>query len=800
MNRLTFYGILSALMLAAPTYGQQADDVFDEALTTTYDKVIASNEQRNYLEAFRQVTTAGNMIETSLQEHHLTASALNDFEFTARYWPIMKSKAEIAYMLGNHGVMKTVVSQLTQQLGGRQWDSERQQTRQQFLSDLSKIKGDYFYLTEQYDSAEIYLKKAIEWRKEVLDYDFEFFYAIHDDLAQLYYKRGQYAEAVKHLETVLSHDRFSQVARFSSDYDTERKRNEVSSQKAICLAQLGRYTEAMQEIEPVVSAYRKSGDKRLYAEALRKKAKIMMLQFDATDEYNTLSRQCYEDYLSISKAYIDSHFIRMNESEREQYWMAEQPFVTDCYRLEGKAPDLLYDVALYSKAVLLQMGREFEETMTETERKSVLASIRTTWRTVREKLPEKSCAIEFIVYERKGEAHLGALVLNKKSSRPAFIPISSVSALSEHIVAGRIRVKDVFADTQNENKINALYGDSLLYSMIWNEQIVKAIGHSVNVYFSPDGILHQLAIEFMTPCSLKGKRFFRLTTTRLLTQKHQKLQTDRMLACGGVEYGLTEKDTGTGNDELAYSLLAPMHIPLSPLPHSAEEIDSIAKIRRHHPEDKILRADSVTEDALNRLLGQYHILHISTHGLFSEVAKTGTDLFPASSDTQLSKSCLFLSGAEKNLHQEGFDATRHDGILSARELAKMDLGNVGLTVLSACMSGLGFITPDGVYGLQRGLKTAGVSAIISTLWSVNDEATSFFIVHFYRNLEKGMSVRDAFWTARESLMNFKQTYGTVSPTDERATGSFMQRHQSFTNQKFNQPYFYNAFILIDGLE
>ena len=86
----------------------------------------------------------------------------------------------------------------------------------------------------------------------------------------------------------------------------------------------------------------------------------------------------------------------------------------------------------------------------------------------------------------------------------------------------------------------------------------------------------------------------------------------------------------------------------------------------------------------------------------------------------------------------------------------MDLKGVDITVMSACMSGLGYITPDGVYGLQRGLKTAGVKTIISTLWSVDDEASSFFVIQLYKNLEAGMSVHEAFWTARETLQKYEK--------------------------------------------
>jgi hypothetical protein len=152
-----------------------------------------------------------------------------------------------------------------------------------------------------------------------------------------------------------------------------------------------------------------------------------MMQYDTTGQYSPEAVSCYQQYLSISRNYIDNHFVNMSESEREQYWMAEQPFVTDCFRLESKAPGLLYDVALYSKAVLLQMGRDFKDGMTVAERKKALSSIRINWKQVRAKLPADGCAIEFIVYEKNSEDHIGAIVLNKRSLTPVFIDIAPLT-------------------------------------------------------------------------------------------------------------------------------------------------------------------------------------------------------------------------------------------------------------------------------------------------------------------------------------------------------------------------------------
>lgn len=798
MSRKVLCTLLYVCTLTISLYGQQDHYVFDDELYEYYDKALDLNESNNYLDAYRQIVLAEKSITATLAECDIRASALGDNEFRYPYWAVKKSKAEIAYMLGIYTDMELISEELRQSLDSKKWAiglPEISSIIDCLEADVAKIDGSRYFLTEKYDSAETALNTAL--LKGNFNGNENFVVKVYGDMAQLHYKQGRYNKTLADIDSILANPLYRGVKRQSiSDLFIL----EVNSWKAICLARLGKFSEALEEIESVLNAHARTTNKRLYAETLRKKAKILMLEYDSTDEYNPSAKTCYQQYLSISKNFIDNQFIDMSESEREQYWMTEQPFVTDCFRMEGKAPELLYDVALYSKAMLLQMGRDFKEGMTKAEKRKSLSSIRVTWKQVRDCLPTSGCAVEFVTYEKKGENHIGALVIDKKSVCPTFIGIGKVSAISDYQLTENLKVRNVFADTQNKENINKLYNDTTLRTLIWNTEMVKAIGDCKDIYFSPDGIFHQLGIEYLTPKAIEGKKFFRLTTTRLLTQKKQMVHTDKMLLCGGVEYGFSTKDTIKGNDELAYSLLASLNLRIAPLPNSSVEADSIKAIRKHHTEDMALCADSVTEEALNRLLGKYHIVHISTHGLFAEVAKIGTEIRPSSTDQQLSKSCLFLSGSGKNLSSRDFDASTHDGILSARELAKKDLSSVGLAVLSACMSGVGYITPDGVYGLQRGLKTAGVKTIISTLWSVDDEASCLFMIHLYRNLEAGKGLHEAFRMAREALKKDEDEKKEGIKTLTSANSSFMQRRRTPFTPNFNNPYFYNAFILIDGIE
>jgi CHAT domain-containing protein len=212
----------------------------------------------------------------------------------------------------------------------------------------------------------------------------------------------------------------------------------------------------------------------------------------------------------------------------------------------------------------------------------------------------------------------------------------------------------------------------------------------------------------------------------------------------------TQNSTGdvlvVGNPTMPKIEIGELVTNLNPLPGAEREANQIADFFN----TDALIGSQATKATVMEKMQQARIIHLATHGLLHDFKGFGVPgaiaLAPNPPSSPLGKG-----------GQEGGDAI--DGLLTAGEIFDMKL-QADLVVLSACDTGRGDITGDGVIGLSRSLISAGVPSVLVSLWAVNDESTAFLMTEFYRNLQqnpdKAVALRQAMLTTMKQYPNPKQ--------------------------------------------
>jgi CHAT domain-containing protein/Tfp pilus assembly protein PilF len=212
-----------------------------------------------------------------------------------------------------------------------------------------------------------------------------------------------------------------------------------------------------------------------------------------------------------------------------------------------------------------------------------------------------------------------------------------------------------------------------------------------------------------------------LALTRQQHTKLQKVKPQEIIVVGNPSMPKVTLKIGEPPEQL-YSL-----------PAAKQEAIDIAKL--FHT-DALIGPDASKAKILLKL-SQAKIVHFATHGLLDDFKGLGVPGAIA----------LAPSGTGEV----------NDGLLTANEILDLKL-SAELVVLSACDTGRGRITGDGVIGLSRSLITAGVPSVIVSLWSVPDSPTAKLMVEFYRNwrerkMDKAQSLRQAMLTTMKTHSN-----------------------------------------------
>lgn len=647
------------------------------------------------------------------------------------------------------------------------------------LTSIYKLHGNYHYENSNFDLAETYYNKAQQLADNNPDVSYKSLtkLLLLRDKAQLYYRLENYLLATELMALA------DNIIEFQTPYEMGNDAWLITKLTyAMCLARMRNFEEAINIAETELNnAIDKTG--LAYAKAERMYAKILLL-YDA-DHAGAL--KAYKRYFKTQKQDAIENFGKMDSRKRNEYWQTLRPFITDCYRLEDIDPEFLYDVTLFAKGLLLQLDRMSGNNAASGK---ALKTLLYEWTDIQKRLKPHQSAIEFIQYEKDGKSKMAALVL-KSTGKPVFVSLTSPDDIIS--LAGK--------DMQSTNRTNKdkLYGNKKLHDLVWTDELKKSLYDIKKIYFAPDGYLHRLAIEYMPP--VENLELYRLTSTRRLMEDPIALASSSpMLFVGGVNYDL-DKSPGeeANNDVSAYTNYIGKSFPR--LSESSNEAKSIHDLRNNNA-DTLIVASKASESIFNELSPRYSSILVSTHGDFCASNSISTDIRTSEEDETMSQNIIAFAGVNTYLHDKNFNASSHyDGLLSAKEISQLDLSKCNLFTISACQSALGHISSDGVFGLQRGLKNAGVNIMLLSLWNVNSDATALLMKSFYDHLNNGMSIHKAFTSARNDLMTAQsETENTeVVYVFDAATMSSRPIHQSFS-KSYNAPQYVNAFIMIDALD
>lgn len=642
-----------------------------------------------------------------------------------------------------------------------------------YTASYYKLRGNCEYESGYFADAESYYNDAMEVINTFPDVDFRNTrLVLLRDMAQLHYRTGDYRRALECLEEVddMLQDGLYDIG--GDDWLVARLTY------AITLARLDRISQAL-AIAKEELARAKDKKSLAYARAERMYAKILTLA--EADRKGAL--KAYKDYFETQKKYARDNFARMDSRERSEYWQSLQPFMTDCYRLEDADPAFLYDVALFSKGLLLYL-----------ERGGDIAGLGHTHKDIARRLGKKDVAIEFVAYEKDGYNKMAALVLGS-NGKVKYCNIGSANTVES-------MTGDEFGNSTAEGK-NELYGDAMLQRQVWNAPLLNLLKDAGKIYFAPDGYLHRLAIEYFP--QVEGRKLYRLSSTRRLMEPAGSFDPKGpMLLVGRIDFDFDENPGGpVGNDEEAYRLYQYSYFP--DLGSATDEAFPIY-LKRSNPADCLLAGSEASEYAFRSLAPDYSMILVSTHGSFVGESPVATDIKEIYDDRSLSESAIAFAGV--NSHLEDYDTNYGaycDGLLSAGELQNLDLSKCGLFAASACQTALGHITSDGVFGLQRALKKSGVDAMLVSLWNVNSLSTCLLMSLLYSNLEEGMPLKEAFDKARRALLEGEavaQTDMAYQAVRRFDAGIMAGRYSEILEElpDYSEPRYSNAFILIDAIE
>jgi len=295
---------------------------------------------------------------------------------------------------------------------------------------------------------------------------------------------------------------------------------------------------------------------------------------------------------------------------------------------------------------------------------------------------------------------------------------------------------------------------------IW-DPVVSSADKSTNTkmyLLVPDGMLHFVNVAAL-PAQAGGYLIEHVAPIHRLTAERDLLAgappaSSGLLAVGAADFGFgsSAKPARRGL-RLSCSDITKVEFPA--LPGTAGEIHDVADVYRKSnagaPVFELTGNNANKQEFLSKAESQ-SVLHLATHAYFVPAACSAED---AASGKKVESAGL---PSENPLLRTGlvFSGSATERLLTGQEISGLSLSGSRWAVLSACDSGIGDVQDgEGVLGLQRAFRVAGVRTVIISLWPVDDESTRRFMDSLYQE-RFGMNNSTASAIQKATLHSLRQ--------------------------------------------
>lgn len=526
------------------------------------------------------------------------------------------------------------------------------------------------------------------------------------------------------------------------------------------LAQVGKALRLSGRMEESAQAYAAYSDYRcrLYGRESRYGFKGLRLHAEAEmlAGHYSVAEKLYSDISEVMISRIKARMPYLTSEERPGYLSDMQDVaaaVTEFASVSGNRCSVIsrkaYDVHLMTKDLLLASERSVAEKVFDSADPEVRAAYYK-FIALRDKLAElEATAADTVqIAEACRQLHSADIELSGLTGMTAFSSVASVDSDSVSVALkdGEVLVDMIDYPSGDSHcyrafvcrkgwtapKIVDICAESVLDSLadaawrICEEPYASAAGDlfrdvlaqasaGETLYIVPSGRFHSLPFEsFRHDGMMLSERFnvVRLSSARELMSERRSLRKPLSAAVfGGLSSGIDA---------------------------THEEIRNISRaLGRKSRVDIYAGADGTAENFRMMDCRAPEIIHIASHGFFYDAADTLKPASLAGRTSPMDLSGLVMYGGE---------------LMSAEDIAGMNLDNAALVCLASCDSGLGKTSAEGVYGLQRAFRKAGAGTIIMSLWEASDVASAMFMSELYKALvSEKCDVERAFRAAQSAV-------------------------------------------------